>query len=1183
MEKITSHMKLAESKQSNLCKAHEQLHSEASSFLLFSLQWKDLEKHFDSTREMIQTQYEALEGREKEIALKEKELVDVGKSLDECSEALELKRDELSKLNSLIEESYGDLRLKEKELDLAQERLGVLLKDVKLKEDEANMVRMRILDVEKEFEHKEKAFDMVRKKIDDCEQVIESKEQELNGIMQLIKERSMEYELQRKSVESIRTLLQEHEEELVTKEKQYDAIQMAIKESNVELKLKEKELESIQNMVATKWKEKRLDKIEKNIRLRTEELDLKEKEFVLMQNKLKDLSEDLLLKESELNSIKMCIKEHSKELDMQEKQLDSTQQSIRDCQNEVLLLTRYVSSLEKAIIECSKEWELKENHVDALQVSVDDYSNELPSMEEQQNSISLIVDKCLEGLRAQKEHFNLLRKSIEERSKKLKNEENDFERRTEELNRKDEKVRMYLKEIELVKVDMDSQMKLLEKGREELRLKEIQHKVQAEKLELKEKDISVVRDFMEKCSDNAKLTDSPNTLHPKVKTEEDRRHANSSNTLNFHAGVTVDGKLLLVLLCEHLKLHDLVRAELVVTLQTSSDPAKLVLDAMRWFYPSPQMVSEDAKIDLHNIKRGCVLLCEVLLKFSPQITPPLKEEALKLAGQWKARMGAVVENHVEVVAFLLLVANFGLASDFNADELQTLLNSVSQYKQALELGRALGIADESSVGRATCLVKLEQRESSPANSAPVSSLKNEQLSMDPNERRLHLLLNEQLTELKLMPSAILSILKESSDPPKLVLDVIQVSFYQQLNKGQIGLDENFLRWCILLLKQLMQISPKVDAKLREDAMKLAVVWKLNIGSDKNNSLETVCFLQLLVSFGLTTSFSEDEILKLFESIVLHEQASDLCAKFGFTQKIYDLVQNLIGTKQFVKAVRFICGYKLECFRPVQILSEYLRDARNATLKVSKKKNTGQEDIRAMDEAIDKEIDAAKSVISCVADCNLSSEISSQGLEKLIVSLEEMRRLKCNSQVQPPRPTTVEMKQPPPINAQSQWSHKADIEVEFPHPINFQSQQPHRADWEAQRPHPTKGEMQQPHLTKAEAQQQPPYPTHHARQQRPTRQPQQQYPPSITVPQELRKTKRKDYQFQNGLNKYRRKSPPTRPVFLSSSPSGHDEKPNFQRYNSRFSGMNGLFGLHEGGHGSTEHGNHYTRAPWPRPP
>lgn len=61
----------------------------------------------------------------------------------------------------------------------------------------------------------------------------------------------------------------------------------------------------------------------------------------------------------------------------------------------------------------------------------------------------------------------------------------------------------------------------------------------------------------------------------------------------------------------------------------------------------------------------------------------------------------------------------------------------------------------------------------------------------------------------------------------------------------------------------------------------------------------------------------------------------------------EIVQNLIGTKQFVKAARFICGYKLEgCFRPAQILNEYMRDARCATLKASKKKNTGQEDVRA---------------------------------------------------------------------------------------------------------------------------------------------------------------------------------------------------------------------------------------------
>ncbi|XP_038900710.1 uncharacterized protein LOC120087846 isoform X2 [Benincasa hispida] len=1108
MDKISSHMKLAECKQSNLCKAHEQLHSEASSFLLFSLQWKDLETHFDSMREMIQTQSEELERREKALALKEGRLDDVKKSIDECSKVLEFKKNELSELNRLIVTCDGAVKQKEVELDIAQERLGVLSKDIKLKEDEVNKACMRFLDLEKELEEKEKAFDMVRKRIDDCEHVMELKEQKLNGIMLLIEERSMECEFKWKSVESIRTLLQEYEEELAIKEKQNDAIQMAIKESKGELKLKEKELETIQNMIATKWKEKRLDKIEKTIKVRTEELDLKEKEFGAMQSKLEALSEDLLSKESELESIKNCIKEHSKELDVQEKQLDGTQQSVRDCQNAVILLTNYVSTIEKAINECLKEWELKENHHDSPQESVHDYSNELPSVVKQHDSISLIVSKCLEGLKAQKEHFNVLRKSIEDRSNNLKNEENNFERRIEELIRKDEKLSMYLKEIESLKADMGSQILLLGKGPKELRLKEIQHNVVAEELESKEKDISLVRALMEKCNEKVKLIDDPNNIHLKLKTEESGcRLTSSSNTSNFHFGSALDGKLLLALLCEHLKLHDLVRTELIITLQTSSNPAKLVLDAMRWFYP-PHTVSEDAKIDLHNVKRGCILLSELLLNFSPKITPPLREEALVLAGQWKAKMSTPVENHVEVVAFLLLVANFQLASDFNADELQILLNSISQYKQAFDLSRALGIVDKSS-----------------ANEVLVSSSKNEQLSMDPNEKRLYLLLNKKLTGPKLIPSVILPILKESSYPAKLVLDLIQGSFHQQLKKEQLGLEERFLRWSTLLLKQLKQISPIIGPKEREDAMKLAVEWKLNMRSDSNGSMDAVVgFLQLLVSYGLTTSFSGDEILKLFENIVLHEQASELCLMFGYKQKIQEIVQILIGRKQFIEAVRFICGYKLESFRPVQILNEYLRDARNATVKASKK-NTGQEDVpAAMDEAIDKEIDAVKSVITCIAYCNLSSEISSQGLENRVASLEEMRRLKCNCHGLPTSSTT---------------------------------QQPQLSN-------PTMGEMKPPHLEKSDMQQL--HQNHH--------QPHHQHPLNNSAPQHVRKRRK----FQNGPMKYPRKHPPTRPLFSSSSPRPrvHDEASMSQRYNPRFIGMHGLFGLDMGGHEATEHGNHYTR-------
>lgn len=181
------------------------------------------------------------------------------------------------------------------------------------------------------------------------------------------------------------------------------------------------------------------------------------------------------------------------------------------------------------------------------------------------------------------------------------------------------------------------------------------------------------------------------------------------------------------------------------------------------------------------------------------------------------------------------------------------------------------------------LVKLELPESLATDKLLVSSLESEPISTETNERRLYLHLHKQLTGQKLMPSAILSILKESLDPPKLVLDVIQGSFNQQLK--ETSFEESFLRWSILLLQQLKEISPTIDPKVKDDAMKLAVDWKLKIRSDTKDSLDSVGLLQLLVSYGLTKSFSGDEISKLFENIVMHEQASELCLMFGYTQKI----------------------------------------------------------------------------------------------------------------------------------------------------------------------------------------------------------------------------------------------------------------------------------------------------------
>lgn len=167
------------------------------------------------------------------------------------------------------------------------------------------------------------------------------------------------------------------------------------------------------------------------------------------------------------------------------------------------------------------------------------------------------------------------------------------------------------------------------------------------------------------------------------------------------------------------------------------------------------------------------------------------------------------------------------------------------------------------------------------------------------------------------------------------------------------------------------------------------------------------------------------------------------------------------------------------------------------------------------------------------------------LETRVVSLEEMRRLKYNSHGQPTSSTA-------------------------PKP------QPSKAYTEVQCSNPTKVDKKTPNWEKSNVQQL--HPKHHqSRKQHPsTHQPHQQHP----APQKVQK-KRKFQKFQNSSMKRPRKQPrQTRPLFSGSSPRVHDETSMFQRYNSRFTGMNGLFGFHEGDRESPEHGDHYPRSTRP---
>lgn len=133
-------------------------------------------------------------------------------------------------------------------------------------------------------------------------------------------------------------------------------------------------------------------------------------------------------------------------------------------------------------------------------------------------------------------------------------------------------------------------------------------------------------------------------------------------------------------------------ASLVASLQSSPDPAKLVLDWMQSNF-SQYWTKGDVGLEATLIKTYISVL-EQLMRLIPHVGPNVKEDAMKLAVQWKSKMRTDAENALEILGFLHFIATYGLVFTVNVDEIVNLLGMISQHKQALEFCQTLGSADK---------------------------------------------------------------------------------------------------------------------------------------------------------------------------------------------------------------------------------------------------------------------------------------------------------------------------------------------------------------------------------------------------------------------------------------------------------------------------------------------------------
>jgi len=126
-------------------------------------------------------------------------------------------------------------------------------------------------------------------------------------------------------------------------------------------------------------------------------------------------------------------------------------------------------------------------------------------------------------------------------------------------------------------------------------------------------------------------------------------------------------------------------------------------------------------------------------------------------------------------------------------------------------------------------------------------------------------------------------LQESSDPSKLVLDMILNPITPLCQKG-----DNVViiaDYQIYILEQLMRISPVIEPCVRKKALKLAIDLKAKMKENTENSLAVLGFLLLLSVYKLLDSFDKDEVFKLLAFVALHKIAVELFGSLGFANRV----------------------------------------------------------------------------------------------------------------------------------------------------------------------------------------------------------------------------------------------------------------------------------------------------------
>ncbi|KAK1360342.1 hypothetical protein POM88_044816 [Heracleum sosnowskyi] len=394
-----------------------------------------------------------------------------------------------------------------------------------------------------------------------------------------------------------------------------------------------------------------------------------------------------------------------------------------------------------------------------------------------------------------------------------------------------------------------------------------------------------------------------------------------------------------VFLNENSEDHELLGYDIFNVLTLSKEPAKFVLHAIQEYDP-PLLEMRDEDYKSPVITRSCILLLEQLMKQSPEIDPHVKEDAMKLACDWRAKM----RTPLQVLGFLQLISTYGLNSSFETSELERCFESVSCINHAPELCQVFRSSYKGQNQTTTLSIcHWHQKNTS---------------GLEINKNKL----------------------SNSVNFAKLVLDAIQRCYYSNRKRNLNAVVKESFK---ILLEFLLKMSPQIQPHVEKKAAKFAVDWKaqlLDNGSKKPE--EVYALFNLLAVYKVASAVDSNELLGLLDSIYPRRTVPELVRLLGLSHKISDFVESLIRKGDRPQAIRYIYEFDLVGkFPPVPILKNHLNS----------KKVTETSHIPKGNKVIRRQLAALREVVKCIKDHQLEVEYPPENLLAQVQQLEEQAK------------------------------------------------------------------------------------------------------------------------------------------------------------------------------------------------